>query len=44
MADQRWQAKQAKDFAGADKLRDELSSKGWLVVDRPDGYSLTPKS
>lgn len=43
LASERWKAKASKDFARADTLRDELSGKGWLVVDRPDGYSLKRK-
>ena len=44
LAQQRWDAKQARNFAEADRIRDELSGKGWLVVDVPGGYSLNPKS
>ncbi len=43
LAKERWQAKQAKDFNEADRLRNFLSEKGWLVVDRSDGYSIQPK-
>ncbi|MGA1205211.1 MAG: cysteine--tRNA ligase [Opitutales bacterium] len=43
LARQRWEARQSRDFAAADTLRDQLSAKGWLVVDRPDGYSVQPK-
>ncbi len=43
VAEDRWQAKQARDFAEADRLRNFLSEKGWLVVDRSDGYSIQPK-
>lgn len=42
LAEERWQAKQGRDFATADRLRDELKSSGWLVLDRKDGYSLEP--
>ena len=44
LADQRWQAKAERDFAQADDLRAKIAEEGWLVVDRPDGYELTPKS
>jgi cysteinyl-tRNA synthetase len=44
LAEQRWEAKQARDFAEADRIRDELSGKGWLVVDVPGAYSLKLKS
>ncbi|MGF1483557.1 MAG: cysteine--tRNA ligase [Opitutales bacterium] len=40
LAEQRWQAKQAKDFAEADRLRETLNEQGWKVVDRKDGYAL----
>jgi cysteinyl-tRNA synthetase len=36
----RWEAKQARNFAEADKLRAELESKGWKSLDRKDGYTL----
>ena len=36
----RWAAKQAKDFAAADRLRQELTALGWTMVDRKDGYDL----
>ena len=42
LAEKRWSAKQAKDFAGADALRKELTAAGWSMLDRKDGYSLEP--
>jgi cysteinyl-tRNA synthetase len=42
LAAQRWAAKQAKDFAAADRLRQEISAKGWAMLDRKDGYDLKP--
>ncbi len=42
LAEQRWAAKQSKDFATADKLRADLTSAGWSMLDRKDGYSLEP--
>jgi cysteinyl-tRNA synthetase len=42
LADKRWAAKQAKDFAGADALRKELTAAGWSMLDRKDGFSLEP--
>ncbi len=42
LAEKRWAAKQAKDFAGADALRKELTAAGWTMLDRKDGYSLEP--
>ena len=42
LADKRWAAKQAKNFADADALRKELTAAGWSMLDRKDGYSLEP--
>jgi cysteinyl-tRNA synthetase len=42
LAEKRWAAKQAKDFATADALRKELTATGWSMLDRKDGYSLEP--
>jgi cysteinyl-tRNA synthetase len=42
LAERRWAAKQAKDFASADALRKELAAAGWSMLDRKDGYSLEP--
>ena len=42
LADKRWAAKQAKDFAAADALRKEIAAAGWSMLDRKDGYSLEP--
>ncbi len=42
LAEKRWAAKQAKDFAAADALRKELTAAGWSMLDRRDGYSLEP--
>lgn len=42
LAEKRWAAKQAKDFATADALRKELTTAGWSMLDRKDGYSLEP--
>jgi cysteinyl-tRNA synthetase len=42
LAEKRWAAKQAKDFATADALRKELAAAGWSMLDRKDGYSLEP--
>lgn len=39
----RKQAREAKDFALADSLRDELASKGYTVVDSVDGQELFEK-
>jgi cysteinyl-tRNA synthetase len=42
LAGERAAAREAKDFARADALRDEIASLGWTVVDAPDGFSLQP--
>jgi cysteinyl-tRNA synthetase len=42
LAEKRWSAKQAKDFASADAMRQELTAAGWSMLDRKDGYSLEP--
>lgn len=44
LADQRQAARAAKDWALADALRQQLSEKGWLMEDRPEGAKLAPKS
>jgi cysteinyl-tRNA synthetase len=40
LAEQRWVARLAKDFAEADRLRDELQRAGFMMRDRKDGYDL----
>lgn len=40
LADARWAARQAKDFAEADRLRDLISEKGFTMQDGKDGYTL----
>jgi cysteinyl-tRNA synthetase len=40
LAERRWAAKKAKDFAAADGLRAELTSAGWSMLDGKDGYKL----
>ena len=42
LAQRRWEAKQGKDWASADQLRDELVAKGWTVKDGKDGFDLVP--
>jgi cysteinyl-tRNA synthetase len=42
LAEKRWAAKQAKDFATADALRKELAAAGWSMLDGKDGYKLEP--
>ncbi|MFP4542545.1 MAG: cysteine--tRNA ligase [Opitutales bacterium] len=38
----RWEAKQVRDWARADALRDEVQAAGWKILDRRDGYDLAP--
>lgn len=40
LAERRWQAKQNKDWAASDQLRDQLTTLGWTIKDTPDGYEL----
>lgn len=42
LADKRWAAKTAKDWAAADSLRKELTAAGWTMKDGKDGYTLEP--
>ncbi len=42
LADARAQARQAKQWADADRLRGDLARAGWEMEDQPDGYRLKP--
>ena len=42
MAEARAAARAARDFAEADRLRDELRARGWEVRDGPAGPELVP--
>lgn len=42
LAEKRWAAKQAKDFAAADALRQELAAAGWSMLDSKTAYKLEP--
>ncbi len=42
LAEQRWAAKAAKNWAEADRLRGAIAALGWSMLDRKDGYSLEP--
>jgi cysteinyl-tRNA synthetase len=39
-AQQRWEAKKARNFALADELRAKITAAGWQVLDSKDGYTL----
>ena len=43
LAEQRQTAREAGDFAGADRLRAEIDAAGWIVRDEADGFQLVPK-
>jgi cysteinyl-tRNA synthetase len=43
LAQQRAEARAAKDFAAADRIRGELADVGWLVEDSPQGAILRRK-
>lgn len=40
LAQQRWDAKQAKDWPKADALRKELEAAGWLIKDSKEGFTI----
>jgi cysteinyl-tRNA synthetase len=42
LAELRKRAREAKDFAEADRLRDEIAGLGWQVRDVDDGFQLVP--
>lgn len=42
LVDQRAKARQRKDWAASDNLRDQISAAGWNVVDTPQGPKLEP--
>ncbi|HEY4811842.1 MAG TPA: cysteine--tRNA ligase [Solirubrobacteraceae bacterium] len=42
LAEQREQARRERDFAAADRLRDEITAQGWEVRDGPSGFELIP--
>jgi cysteinyl-tRNA synthetase len=44
LADARVAARTLRDFAEADRLRDEIAERGWEVRDVASGYELVPRS
>lgn len=40
LAQQRWDAKQAKDWAAADALRKQVEAAGWLIKDSKEGFTV----
>jgi cysteinyl-tRNA synthetase len=42
LVEAREKARAARDFAEADRLRDEIRGSGWEVRDGPDGPELLP--
>lgn len=42
LAQQRWDAKKARDFALADQLRLQIEEKGWKVLDHKEGFDVEP--
>lgn len=40
LAETRWQARLAKDWAKSDQLRHELAAMGWVVKDGKEGYTI----
>lgn len=43
LAEERAQARAARDFARSDALRDEIAALGYVVTDTPDGFALAPR-
>jgi cysteinyl-tRNA synthetase len=43
LAEQREQARSARDFAAADRLREEIAAHGWEVRDGAGGFELLPR-
>lgn len=42
LAQQRWEAKQNKHWDLADSLRREILEQGWQILDRKDGFDISP--
>jgi cysteinyl-tRNA synthetase len=44
LVDDRDEARKERDFARSDEIRDQLTSKGWEVMDTPKGTKVRPRS
>jgi cysteinyl-tRNA synthetase len=44
LAEQRIQARENKDFALSDQLRDKISDLGYVIKDNPAGYELVSQT
>lgn len=44
MAETRYLAKKEKDFTTADRLRDEINKRGYVIEDQKEGYRVTKKA
>ncbi|MEZ0389878.1 MAG: cysteine--tRNA ligase [Verrucomicrobium sp.] len=44
LGDQRWTAKQVRDWGTADELRKQIELAGWVVKDTKDGFTMVPQS
>ncbi|HXV58552.1 MAG TPA: cysteine--tRNA ligase [Gaiellaceae bacterium] len=44
LAEERQEARAARDFERADRLRGEIEGQGWEVQDVPDGFRLVPRA
>jgi len=42
LAEERWAARAAKDWAKSDSLRDELAAQGWVMKDGRESYEIQP--
>jgi cysteinyl-tRNA synthetase len=42
LAQERWEAKQNKDYTKADSLRKDLQNEGWDIKDTPTDFELFP--
>jgi cysteinyl-tRNA synthetase len=43
LAERRRQAREARDFEAADRLREKIEAAGWEARDVADGFQLVPK-